>query len=206
MARRTPAPAPAAHVRISDPALRFAPDPRRGRRGYLPVIYRRIYQGFFLAFFLAALWMMTDEGVRRFPVRFLFHADPLTAAATLGSSWLLPAGLLLSILVIALTVLFGRAFCGWICPLGTLNQLVSHLTRRARRGPPREVNRWRPHFRWKYLLLVACIAAALGEACRRACSTRSRFSRARSAPRSSPRCTRSSAGAATGRGSTREPG
>ena len=140
----------------------FSPRGRARKPGYLPVIYRRIYQGFFLAFFFASIFLMGDEGIRRFPVRFLFHIDPLAGFSTLASSWLLPAGLLLGLLVVALTVTFGRVFCGWICPVGTLNQIVSWLTRRLRRGPFKEINRWRPHFRWKYLLLVALLLAALG--------------------------------------------
>jgi MauM/NapG family ferredoxin protein len=127
---------------------------------YLPRAFRRVYQGWFLLFFFAALALMTDEGIRRFPTRLMLHLDPLSALATLASSWLLPAGLLVSLAVVALTVVFGRAFCGWICPVGTLHQIASWLTRRMKRGAYHHVNRWRPHFRLKYLLLVALLVAA----------------------------------------------
>ena len=83
------------------------------------------------------------------------------AAGTLLSSWLLPTGLLGAVILVALTLVFGRAFCGWICPFGTLNQIVSWATRRLRTGRFRDVNRWRPHFRWKYLLLPALLGAGL---------------------------------------------
>jgi len=128
---------------------------------YLPRIFRRIYQGFFLVLFLASLVAMTDEGIRRIPVRFVFLLDPLTAAGTLGASWLIPAGMLTALLVVGLTVLFGKAFCGWICPFGTLHHVASWLTARLRRGPPQIVNRFRPHFRFKYLVLLALLVAAL---------------------------------------------
>ena len=78
---------------------------------------------------------MTDEGIRRFPVRFLLELDPLSALSVLASSWLLPAGLAVALVIVALTVVFGRAFCGWVCPVGTLHHLASWLTRRLRRGP-----------------------------------------------------------------------
>jgi len=123
--------------------------------------FRRVYQGYFLLLFLAALALMSDEGLRRVPVRMLLQLDPLSAAAVLASSWLLPAGLATALVVVAITVLFGRAFCGWICPLGTLHQLASWLTRRLRHGPYQRANRWRPHFRLKYLLLLALGIAAL---------------------------------------------
>ena len=131
------------------------------RTVYLPRAFRRVYQAFFLAFFFASLALMTDMGIPRFPVRFLLELNPLAALAVLASSWLLPAGLAIALVVVALTVLFGRAFCGWVCPLGTLNHVASWLTRRMRRGPHHHVNRWRPHFRLKYLLLVALVVAAL---------------------------------------------
>ena len=122
---------------------------------------RRVYQGYFLLLFLAALLLMSDEGLRRLPVRRLLQLDPLSAASVLASSWLLPAGLAAALIVVAVTVLFGRAFCGWICPLGTLHQIASWLTRGLRHGPYQKANRWRAHFRLKYLLLLALGIAAL---------------------------------------------
>jgi MauM/NapG family ferredoxin protein len=130
---------------------------------YRPRIVRIVYQAVFLLLFVATLVFMTDEGIRRFPVRWLFHLDPLAALSVLASSWVLPAAFLWSLALVALTVVFGRAFCGWLCPVGTMNQIVSWATGRLRRGPPSQINRWRPHFRWKYLLLVALlVATALG--------------------------------------------
>jgi hypothetical protein len=120
-----------------------------------------VYQAFFLVLFLASLVLMTDAGIRRLPVRWLFHLDPLAALSVLMSSWVLPATFLWALVIVALTVVFGRAFCGWICPVGTLHHLVSWATRRWRRGPADHVNRWRSHFLTKYLLLVAVLAVAL---------------------------------------------
>jgi MauM/NapG family ferredoxin protein len=134
---------------------------RRGRPLHLARAFRRVYQVYFLLFFFAALALMTDEGIPRFPVRFLLELNPLTALGTLASSFLLPAGLLVALAIVALTVVFGRAFCGWVCPVGTLHQLASWLTRRLRRGRAEEVNGWRSHFRLKYLLLIALVIAAL---------------------------------------------
>ncbi len=136
------------------------PGRRHERSAYAPRAARAIYQGFFLVVFLLGLWAMTDEGIRRFPVRWIFHLDVLSAAGMLASSWILPAGLLWALVVVALTVLLGRAFCGWVCPVGTLHHIASWATRKARRGPPIVANRWRPHFRLKYLLLIAALVAA----------------------------------------------
>jgi len=133
-----------------------------GRRPlYLPRAVRLAYQAYFLAFFFATLAFMTDEGILRFPVRLLLHLDPLAALTTLASSFWLPVGFLVALIVVGLTVVFGRVFCGWICPVGSLCQLASWLTRRLRRGPYARVNRWRPHFRLKYLLLVSLLVVSL---------------------------------------------
>ena len=135
--------------------------PRDRSPVYWPRVLRRVYQGFFLLLFFGGLGLMSDEGIRRFPVRLLLQLDPLSAAAVLASSWLLPAGLAVALAVVALTLVFGRAFCGWICPLGTLHHLASWLARGMRRGPYHEANRWRPHFRLKYLLLVGLAVMAI---------------------------------------------
>lgn len=135
------------------------PAPVRGT--YLPRAFRRVYQGYFLLLFLVGLGAMSDEGIRRFPVRLLLQLDPLSALAVLASSWLLPAGLLAALAVVVLTVVFGRAFCGWVCPLGTLHHVASWATRRLKGGRYAQVNAWRSHFRLKYLLLLALGVAAL---------------------------------------------
>ena len=108
-----------------------------------------------------SLALMTDEGIRRFPVRLLLELDPLSALSVLASSWLLPAGLgdrardrrahrPLRPRVLRLGLPGRHA-----APPGLLDDA---------RAPPRphhHVNRWRPHFRLKYLLLVALLVAAL---------------------------------------------
>ena len=142
------------------PVVREAAVTRSRAPVYLPRAFRRAYQGFFLLFFFASLALMTDEGIRRFPVRFPLELDPLSALSILASSWLLPSGLAVALVIVALTLVFGRAFCGWICPLGTLHQPPPG----CRRGSGAARTTGQPlasHFRLKYLLLVALLVAAL---------------------------------------------
>ncbi|MGA7981743.1 MAG: 4Fe-4S binding protein [Chromatiaceae bacterium] len=65
--------------------------------------------------------------------------------------------------VLGLTFLFGRVFCSTVCPLGTLQDLVTRaanrLPRRARRAPFRYRH---PHSLLRYGLLVAVAATAFG--------------------------------------------
>ncbi len=73
---------------------------------------------------------------------------------------LAPSAMVLFIVVIALTLVFGRVFCGWICPLGTLGEWTSRLGNRLgikKRELPKRVD---GALRWlKYLVLVVIIAA-----------------------------------------------
>jgi MauM/NapG family ferredoxin protein len=90
-----------------------------------------------------------------YPVSLLFRIDPLAAIADALAPGPFSWGLLWpSLLLICLTVLFGRFFCGWICPLGTtLDGLGKAVGRGC--GPVR------PSFRrFKYLLLMGLVTSA----------------------------------------------
>ncbi len=83
---------------------------------------RKLAQLLFLVLFLL-LFRLTDySGLDEIPyaVNIFFRWDPLVAATVLLSAKTFVALLLPSLCVIALTIVFGRIFCGWICPMGTL--------------------------------------------------------------------------------------
>ena len=131
------------------------------------VTTRRVSQVFFLAL---TLWfaVVATPGeapwqLRGWPVGWLLELDPLIALATALATGVLFAGLLWSLLTVALTLLFGRAFCGWVCPLGTLQQAVGWLAARGRSTRAR-IDRNRPHRAQavKYVLLVWLLVAAVG--------------------------------------------
>lgn len=111
---------------------------------------------------LGFLWLFLQTEYRgadtlRYPVSLLFRIDPLAALADAlapgGFSWAL---LWPALLLLALTALFGRFFCGWICPLGTTLDGVGKL---AGRGKQTAKPGWR---RFKYYLLLGLTAASLG--------------------------------------------
>ena len=92
----------------------------------------------------------------------LLALDPLTAVGTALADWTVPGWAWLGLAVLAATAVLGRFFCGWICPLGTLQQLVSWIAGPKRRTRAK-INRYRPWFAIKYLvLLVLLVWAALG--------------------------------------------
>ncbi|MBN1424679.1 4Fe-4S binding protein [Candidatus Fermentibacteria bacterium] len=121
---------------------------------------RRTYQTFFLLLFLFLLTVGRTGWIRGWPVDLFFHADPLLAIGTMLSSRSLHGGLALSLGVVLATVFLGRVFCGWVCPLGTLNDAIGWRGRGSA-AKQRAANAPRALFRTKYYLLVGFLVAAL---------------------------------------------
>jgi len=105
----------------------------------------------------------TDDRVRlSLPVEGFLLADPFVAAMTVLSTGAVYRGLAWSVGIVALTLVFGRAFCGWICPFGTLHHFFSWIfPSRYGKGNKRvESNKTRPRQRLKYYLMFAFLAAS----------------------------------------------
>ncbi len=122
--------------------------------------FRLISQLFFLILFLVLLVLTSYRGVDeiRYPVRIFLEFDPLIGLTTLLASHQIPLLLLLGLLTLVITFLFGRVFCGWVCPLGTINHGIGSLSSRSREGAsiPRFLN-----FRLKYYILIPLLVASV---------------------------------------------
>lgn len=117
---------------------------------------RRFVQAAFLLLFLFLFLQTESKGADElgYPVRLFLDFDPLLSLSTLLAAHSVPRAFLLSLVLVVLTAFLGRVFCGWVCPLGTLNQAVGSL----RRWPFRHASRgW---FRIKYYLLAGLLGAA----------------------------------------------
>lgn len=117
---------------------------------------RKIIQLLFLALWLL-LWVATtgltiDHAFTTLPVKL----DPLLAITQVIASRALTIGMLLSLVVLGMTVVFGRAWCGWICPVGTMLDLFPFKKAEKKRKPVSE--NWRTG---KYLVLLIILIAAL---------------------------------------------
>ena len=96
------------------------------------------------------------------PVGWFLEADPLVALATALSTGTLYRNLLWALPFLLLAILVGRAFCGWMCPLGSLHHFVSSLKSDAKRGAKLiESNRYKRWQATKYYLLAAVLVMAL---------------------------------------------
>jgi MauM/NapG family ferredoxin protein len=86
---------------------------------------------FFFILFILTAYKGTDEIA--YPVRIFLRFDPLILITTFLATHVVPTALLLSLITVAFTLIFGRVFCGWVCPLGTLNDFMGRLTPTERR-------------------------------------------------------------------------
>ena len=121
---------------------------------------RRFIQTLSLGFFLYLLFRAVWPLAQALPsVNFFLRLDPLAAlgASLAARQWIADCWPTLVLLI--LTVLFGRFFCGYLCPLGTTLDIVRRFVKPKRKaGAP-------PHLRAakiKYLILAAVLAAAVG--------------------------------------------
>jgi polyferredoxin len=133
---------------------------------------RRISQGFFLSLFLFFLVQTTFRGsftsesgaaVRLpYPVEAFLLFDPFVGLITFLGTHGVYAGLSWGLAVVFLTVFVGRAFCGWICPFGTLHHIASFIFPSSLlKGKTRvDANRTKPWQITKYYGLFALLGAA----------------------------------------------
>ena len=127
-------------------------------------------------FFFIFLWLIlktnfeidlspTDDGFIQlpYPVSIALQFDPLVALATLLANGTLYKGLLWSLVILIPTIFIGRFFCGWVCPMGTLNHWISEIPseRLSRKGKNKiESNRYKKYQRIKYYVFFFFIGAS----------------------------------------------
>lgn len=129
---------------------------------------RRISQTFF---FILFIWFCVVSSLgtnwwqlRGWPVNWFMQLDPLTGLGILLATHTLYAGLLWGLVSVTLTLFVGRFFCGWLCPLGTLQQFVGYLgKRRLKQARKIQCNQPHPGQAVKYILLVFFLAAAAAD-------------------------------------------
>jgi polyferredoxin len=117
---------------------------------------RQVSQALFLAFAVFLLFAALADRPLFALADIFFRFDPLSGLTAMlaARAWIPRLGL--GLVTVALTLLLGRVWCGWVCPMGTLLDWV--------RIPAADKRQARVSARWrqaKYLLLAAALACAL---------------------------------------------
>ncbi len=116
---------------------------------------RRGSQAFFFALFLLLL-MLTIQGISgRLPYDLFFHLDPLNGITSMIASRTFILPMLLGLVTLISAIATGRAWCGWLCPLGTIFDWIP--SRKASTSEPisSRCNKL------KYVLLIAVLFGAI---------------------------------------------
>lgn len=89
--------------------------------------------------------------------------DPFVALMTFLATHTIYSGLFWSLAIVFLTLVVGRAFCGWICPFGTIHHLTSWLfPSKNLKGKTRvDSNKTKGWQIYKYYGMVVLLGAAL---------------------------------------------
>jgi polyferredoxin len=134
----------------------------------LRLISQIIFFGLFLLHLLNTEYRGSFKAVSgdpRLPIPYpgiFLLSDPLVAILNALSTRALYQDLLWSLTLLIPTFFLGRFFCGWICPLGTLNHFFGNFKSEKKRGLQLiESNR---HKKWqsiKYYILVILLVASL---------------------------------------------
>ena len=123
---------------------------------------RRVSQTAFVLIFIDLFLQTAYHPVNRAGrgVDMFFHFDPLVLVTSWLASHQVASGMLLALITLAVTLLAGRWFCGWICPFGALHNLFTAL---RRRGAKLRVasSTFSPRQRVKYYVLLALVVCSL---------------------------------------------
>ena len=132
---------------------------------------RRLSQIVFLGVFLLHLLetefrgSLKAGGDIRLPIPYpsiFLQSDPLVALLNALSTRTLYHGLLWSLTILIPTLFLGRFFCGWICPLGTMNHFFSNLKSEKKRGARLIAsNRYKKWQSEKYYILAVLLVSSL---------------------------------------------
>lgn len=124
---------------------------------------RILSQIFFFALFVFSIWATWTSRIGGYAVSRFLEMDPLVAITTILSTGYIYGYLGWALGIILLTLLFGRVFCNWICPYGTLHQFIGWLFNIHNSKNRIQQNRYHDLQYLKFgILIVFCIMASLG--------------------------------------------
>ena len=115
-------------------------------------------QTVFLLLWVFLFWQTATPAVTFIESDLFLITDPMVGilAMTAARTWI--ATFLYSLIFVGLTILLGRFFCGWVCPLGTVFDVVGRLWKGRQSYTLKNDEKWR---RVKYYILAAMIVGAV---------------------------------------------
>lgn len=94
------------------------------------------------------------------PTTFFFQLDPLVWLTSLLSGHQLIKGFWWALILLLVTLLLGRVFCGFICPFGTIHHGVSWVRPALKGSRMVKANQKTPGQRIKYFLLITLLVGS----------------------------------------------
>ncbi len=120
---------------------------------------RRFSQALFLFLFLFLFFQTESKGndTLGYPVKLFLDFNPLIFITTVLSTHAknIPSAFFLSIILILITIPLGRVFCGWVCPLGTINNIFSSFRKKY---PIKIRKNWH---KIKYYLFISILVSSI---------------------------------------------
>jgi len=116
---------------------------------------RRVSQIVFFGLFLVLICVTAYPLKPGIPVDLFVKLDPLAALASMLAARTFIAAMWPALVVIGITILLGRVFCGWVCPLGTTLDASDKLFFRGKRRGTAQLRGL------KYYILVGLLVSAL---------------------------------------------
>lgn len=117
---------------------------------------RRVCQLVCLGAFIVLLLASLNQVALLIPENFFLRLDPLILIGTSIAAGGLAASYIPALVVLASGPVVGRAFCGYVCPMGTTLDGGGFLVKAGR-----DKSALTKYSAWKYLLLLAILAAGL---------------------------------------------
>jgi len=122
------------------------------------IIVQGLIFALWVALILATKHPMDSWIAQNIPVSLLLRIDPLVMTIVCGGMRTMVTITLLGAVTLVVSLLLGRVFCGWVCPLGTVFDAYGWILRRLRVPIEGPSPKW---FTFKYYLLAAILVFAV---------------------------------------------